>query len=147
MDDDNQGLRELVGWLERSGPDEWHRTALTFNWDAGLKVLEWIVSQPDCDRGTAIAVEAIPGWASETVGLLRLICERWAAGAYQNYRFSPIFADHVQSFAIDGSRIPWTVPADLAQPEIKGERLDTSGYCEGYSPALIEDLDVRGIPF
>ncbi len=53
---DDPTIDDLMAWLKNCGPDEWYRVAVTFNWDAGLELLRWIVSQSDCDKGTAVAV-------------------------------------------------------------------------------------------
>jgi hypothetical protein len=44
----------LLAWAKKASPADWHRCAITFNWDYRADVLRWIAAQPDCDRGTAI---------------------------------------------------------------------------------------------
>lgn len=41
-------------FLKNASPDDWHRYAWHHNWDERLDGLFWIVSQPDCDRATAM---------------------------------------------------------------------------------------------
>jgi Domain of unknown function (DUF4274) len=41
-------------FLKDASPDDWHRYAWHHNWDERLDGLFWIVSQPDCDRATAM---------------------------------------------------------------------------------------------
>jgi hypothetical protein len=60
---------------------------------------------------------------------LKSICERWASGQYQNYRFLP--ASSVQ-LASDG--LPWPIPPELAEPLLQGKRLDLTGWSEGFPP-------------
>ncbi len=73
----------------------------------GVSVLDWIVDQPDCDKGTALAiyqrgnpyehlavarVTAIQKrdyFDMETIDLLACICSRWADGKYKTYDFHP----------------------------------------------------------
>jgi hypothetical protein len=45
----------FLAWLHENGPDEWHRWTLSWNWDHGTELIEWIVSQPNCDKGTALS--------------------------------------------------------------------------------------------
>lgn len=46
--------QHLLEWLVANGPDEWHRVACSWNWDAGYGILNWVVDQNACDRGTAL---------------------------------------------------------------------------------------------
>ncbi len=43
-------------FLQSRSPDDWHRYAFTHNWDDGLNGLFWIVSQPSCDKATAMLI-------------------------------------------------------------------------------------------
>lgn len=40
--------------IKQMGPDDWHEVLLTWNWGYGISELEWITSQPECDRATAV---------------------------------------------------------------------------------------------
>ena len=140
---------ELLAWLEKAGPDDWHRCACTWNWDQPFDVIRWIVRQPGCDAGTAVTlfargepgyyaqfeslaeVEAEAGSMMETVRFLIEICERWRAGLYPVWRFRP---DALPG--LDPGSLPWPVPATLARAEAKGEALDLSGWTEGFPPEL-----------
>jgi hypothetical protein len=84
--------------LEAMGPDGWHRIALYGNWDfIEPEVWRWIVTRPDCDRATALAIfwkaqpeyylqysgaQAVPASERDAYSLLALIRDRWAAGSY-----------------------------------------------------------------
>lgn len=46
----------LMAWLEKATPDQWHQVADGWNWDSGEDPLRWIVSQPECDRATALLI-------------------------------------------------------------------------------------------
>lgn len=43
-------------FLKQASPDDWHRYAWHHNWDDRLDGLFWIVSQPECDRATAVMI-------------------------------------------------------------------------------------------
>ena len=142
--------RTLLAWLKRRGPDAWHRSAATWNWDQDLKVMEWVIRNPRCDAGTAVTLfargepgyyaqfatmaelEAGAGYMMETVRFLIEICERWAAGQYSSWRFRPEALPQVAP----GS-LPWPVPETLARAEAQGEPLDLTGWNEGFPPELL----------
>lgn len=140
---------ELLAWLRKAGPADWHRCACTWNWDQPFDVLNWIIRRPNCDAGTAITlfargepsyygqfkslaeIEAKAGYMMETVRFLIEICERWRAGQYKIWRFLP---DQLPD--LDPGSLPWPVPATLARAEAKGRALDLGGWTEGFPPAL-----------
>jgi hypothetical protein len=93
------GLTDLhfYRWLASdAGPEDWHRFAMGGNW--GIHdpiVFEWIVSQPECDRATALLFfwKAQPEYEVEfpnasnafdrdEYGLIQLVRERWQDGRY-----------------------------------------------------------------
>lgn len=55
-EDEEKSLAANIAWLESTGPEDWHRVALDFNWDEPLYLLDWIVRQPDCDVATALTI-------------------------------------------------------------------------------------------
>jgi hypothetical protein len=148
-DPDETQQAELLAWLGKAGPADWHRCACTWNWDQPFDVIRWIIRQPECDAGTAITLfargepsyysqfatmadlEAKAGWSMEVVRFLIEICERWRAGQYSAWRFRP---DQLPE--LDPDSLPWPVPATLARAEAKGEALDLSDWNEGFPPEL-----------
>jgi Domain of unknown function (DUF4274) len=97
-------------FLGNASPDDWHRYANDHNWDERLDGLFWIVSQPDCDRATAILTfwKGCPtGYDYETedapmgddvyavAPLLRYISERFNTTGYPRAEISYDFRrDH-----------------------------------------------------
>jgi hypothetical protein len=142
-----------VEWLKERGPAEWHRAALSWNFGTTVHTLAWIVNQPGCDRGTAIAifhrceptaylVSRVPDLQaylvkyghSDEFDLMMMIIDLWNAGEFPSYRYEPIpniVWDYPRVRAQD---LAFAVPDALADPEIKGERLNTDDYAEGFSP-------------
>ncbi len=51
-------------FLKNATPDDWHRYAWHHNWDDRLDGLFWIVSQPNCDKATALLIF----WKGEPTG-------------------------------------------------------------------------------
>lgn len=134
--------------LRPMGPDGWHRIALHGNWDfIEPEVWRWIVSQPDCDRATALTIfwkaqpdfyleyedrESVPAFARDDFELVSLIRERWLAGAY---RRSELAFDRDRDFApvdlaaIDrrwGARAAALIPASM-RASLDGRRLGDDG--------------------
>jgi hypothetical protein len=57
LDEEEQNqIASNIAWLESTGPDDWHRVALDFNWSEPLYLLDWIVRQTDCDMATALTI-------------------------------------------------------------------------------------------
>lgn len=137
----------LLAWLKGASPADWHRCACTWNWDQPFDAIRWIIRQPQCDAGTAVTLfargepsyyaqfadmaelEAKAGFMIETVRFLIEICERWQAGQYSAWRFMP---DQLPE--LDPGPMPWPVPASLARAGAKGEKLDLTGWGEGFPP-------------
>ena len=65
MSSEDENNQLLIEWMQERGPDDWHRVATNYNWDNGLAPLQWIISQPDCDKATALAIF----WMSEPENL------------------------------------------------------------------------------
>ncbi|KUR70458.1 hypothetical protein AQZ52_16725 [Novosphingobium fuchskuhlense] len=53
---DDEYRASLITYLKNASPDVWHRYALNHNWDDRLDGLYWIVSQPECDKATALLI-------------------------------------------------------------------------------------------
>lgn len=68
LDDFDRQQEELfqrqMAFLAVRSPDDWHRYADNLNWDDRLDGLYWIVSQPDCDKATAV----MTFWKGEPTG-------------------------------------------------------------------------------
>lgn len=86
-----------MAFLQSCSPDDWHRYAFFHNWNERLDGLFWIVSQPQCDKATALLIF----WKGEPTGydyegddeamgddvyavapMLRYISERFNTGGY-----------------------------------------------------------------
>lgn len=59
-----------IAWLQDQTPETWHKIACSWNYDADDAPLTWILTQPDCDRGTAAQVFLVEGlghWLSDAI--------------------------------------------------------------------------------
>lgn len=121
-----------IDFMRQKGPASYHMVARGWNWDNDLEVLEWIVSQEDCDKGTAqIVFELAEPWFykedereadgsfgifQKTYDLILKIARNWERGFYKTWQFSEATVDgHIIS-PIRGSRQinnELTVPAGL----------------------------------
>jgi hypothetical protein len=149
----------FIEWLGRHGPDEWHRAAMSWNWDAAYDVLLWIVTRPECDRATALDVfwksapetsldesySTLVGWGADNK-LATTILDNWKAGFYRHGRFAYEFEADWFYIATDEKyrRLREIIPADMAV-SLEGESLNRSDYAEGFSPAAIAYLGSLGI--
>ena len=52
---------QIIAWLGQQDADTWHKVVLTWNYDHGDRVLNWILDQEACDRGTAARVFMVEG--------------------------------------------------------------------------------------
>ena len=67
----------LIGWMSQQTPVHWHAVARQWHVEHGIEPLEWILSQPDCDRATA----AMLFWRATPETILTCTTEREAARA------------------------------------------------------------------
>ena len=154
----------FLEWLKENGPDEWHRWAISWNWDHGTELAEWIVDQPNCDRGTALSLyymiqpDYYTRYASveaavadgvghgESIDLVMRICEKWRKGAYQTYAYRP--CEGVMEYLTQGKEamqalaaaVPWDVPDDLATAEIQGEPNEFEHTVDGVPVEILRAL-------
>ncbi len=79
-------------------PLELHVVASNWNWDDGCKVLEWIIRNPICDKGTALLLywracpkwfyqytsrDEIPEWSRSIYDFIKEVEERYLSGFYK----------------------------------------------------------------
>jgi|GEM_PF-3942120 len=134
--------------LREMGPDGWHRIALYANWDfTEPEVWRWIVSQPDCDRATALAIfwkaapayyvqfadrESVPAVNREGFDLISLIRGRWLAGAYTRSELAFDLQNDAGSVdlaeleRLHGERLEQAIPASM-RVDLPGRRIADDG--------------------
>lgn len=131
--------------LPANAPDEWHRLALYGNWDfVDADAWRTIVTRPDCDRATALAIfwklspeyhvqfadrDAVPAINRDDYDLIALIRERWRNGAYTRSELA--FDPDADAWPLDiaalrrqyGERVDTFLPASM-RVKLTGRRLD-----------------------
>lgn len=104
----SQKLRDktdLMNWLIQHGPDPdfWHVFVCNTDPNQREDAYHWIVSQPQCDAGTAAqifhhsnAYEALayqafefPSHLSRLYSTAKMAADRWTVGNFQTHRFAP----------------------------------------------------------
>ncbi len=142
----------FAAWLvAESGPDDWHRSMMGWNWDADPEIIRWIVAQPRCDKATALMVfwkgqpeyylpfadrGDVPGCNLEGLDLIEDVRGRWTGGFYTRSELAFDLADDAwpRDFtALDaefGDRARDLLPLDMRAP-LPGRRLEDVDGPEG----------------
>lgn len=124
----------VLDLIKQMAPDDWHEIALRWNWDDGVGELDWITSQPDCDRATALYVlcRGNPGYVAanprrseptgrwDTSGFVLALASRLENGFYVkaelgldlNLRARAAFTRELAA-ARATEVSPWQLPEDL----------------------------------
>lgn len=95
--------QQMLDWLVKQEPDTWHNVVLSWNYDHNGQVLNWILSQERCDRGTAARVFLVegvghwlwdalsaPGTAQDDQHVCNIVLRNWQR--YQTAELRPNFA-------------------------------------------------------
>ena len=126
---------EAVGWLSTRSPEARCLVAQRWNWDHDLRVLQFLVSQPDMDMGVAAGIFWLTGatddffpWGDDeapadpqfqcAAAMVQLLGHRFAAEDFSSARFGfddswdcSGLKERLEALYLD-SRIDWT-PANL----------------------------------
>lgn len=145
---DDPVISAFTRWLAtEAGPDDRHRVAAGWNWDAGEDPLWWIVTRPDCDKATALMVlwktgpnHQLDPMAWDTADhdehdLYHTIRSRWSAGFYTrselafDFRRDVYLSDLVACHRRFGDAVELVMPPDMRV--LEGRRLDALCFVEG----------------
>lgn len=161
--DDGIVEAEFYKWLAfgDAGPDDWHRFAMDGNWDFhDPAVYHWIVSQPDCDKATALMYfwKACPDYELQYPGasnafsreeypLIGFIRERWLQGSYERSELEFSFEKDLGGINFGefderfGEQAKEAMPESMRQ-SLVGSRLETNDLIEGI-PSRFWPEDLR----
>jgi hypothetical protein len=132
-----------LGLIQRMAPDDWHEIALRWDWNDGVEPLNWITSQHECDRATAVFVLCMgkPGDVAmlrerrgeDHGGFIRDVAARLEGGFYPNVelglglsmRQQQTFEAELATARATGVS-PWRLPEDLLTHE--GKRVHQPKY-------------------
>jgi hypothetical protein len=126
---------ETVGWLSTRSPEARSLVAQSWNWELDLRVLQFLVAQPDMDMGVAAGVFWLTGatddffpWGNDenpedpqfqrAAEIVQLLGRRFAAEDFSSQRFGfddswdcSGLKERLEALYLDG-RLEWT-PANL----------------------------------
>ena len=167
---DEDGFDELsagliIDYLEKNTPEERQLLAMSWNFDNPKKVIQWIVSRPDTDRGTILYLywhmapafykenyadrkecEEENPWSLEDYDIIDAIEKNWLSGLYENqiYAFDPsddFYSDGYDWTAeYDESRAKAKIPDVFFEP-LGGKIPENPGWEEGIPEELSEIMD------
>lgn len=148
QDEEPDHAQAMIDWLADKDPDIWFAVTPHLNWDSSFRVLDWIISQPQCDKATAAGVfwaadplyhlrRLAAGETSKSEGFLLLdkVLRNWRAGFYRraelawNEDWRARYRDTVAT--LRGRRDPLSIPNDLLGP------------LQGRPPDVPEDMRVE----
>lgn len=131
-DDERDHPQAMIDWLADKDPDVWFEVSKNLNWDSAEGVLEWIVSQPRCDRANAALIfwRADPAYYAKALAagetprdhfypLVQAVLHRWKTGFYTRAELALDEADSGAEryrMALAGQRDPLALPVDLLAP-------------------------------
>jgi hypothetical protein len=132
-DDETDHAQAMIDWLGDKDPDGWFEVSHHLNWDSSERVLDWIVSQPQCDKANAAFIfwGANPLWYLPRIGtpehrdyggfaLIEKILKNWKAGFYTRAElaWTEDNRDKYQRVlaGIWGKRDPLAIPPALLAP-------------------------------
>jgi hypothetical protein len=148
FDDERDHPQAMIDWLADKSPDVWFEVTQNLNWDNAYRVLDWIISQPQCDKANAASIfwgadplyhlrPEAAAWESSSEGFLLLdkVLRNWKAGFYTRAELAwsedwrARYRDAVA--ARPDKRDPLSIPNDLLAP------------WKGRAPNVPDDLRVE----
>lgn len=126
---------EAVGWLSTRSSEARNLVAQNWNWEHDLRVLQFLVAQPDCDRGVATGIFWLTGatddffpWGDDkdpadpqfrrAMEMVEALGRRFAAGDFSDARFGfddswdcTALKERLEALYLEG-RIDWS-PAEI----------------------------------
>lgn len=154
----------MLDYLKKHGPDVRQRLVQCWNFDNATEVIQWIVDQPDTDKGTALFLywymqpgfskqyadraecELKASWHLSSYDLLHCLEERYLANYYihQYYEFNPkkdgYQNGHDWTSELEPQKMKHSIPDALLMP-LEGEILDTPEWDEGVPEELYPVMD------
>jgi hypothetical protein len=114
--------------IQQMSPDDWHEIVLRWDWDLGVDELNWITSQRECDRATAVYALCVarPGIIATTLDqgrhrpFVRALAARLENGFYPNVALGLSLSmrmrrdfEHEIEMARATRESPWQLTSDL----------------------------------
>ena len=159
--------KAFLNWLASNGPREWHQVAISWNWDAGYEILDWLIEQKTLDRGTAVslffvaspdyflkyssrdAMMAESPWEQENFDFLTRLLHLASLPDYyksEHFRCTEfVTQDLIDEYvskqnALPAEKRPWTAPEKLLSV-VRGETVNVDDFIEGYPQHIWNTVD------
>ena len=152
----------IIDFLSKNTPKERQLLAISWNFDNPKKVIQWIVNQPDTDRGTILYLywhmsptfcknfsnrkecEENESWYLEDYDIINNIEKNWIADFYKNqvYAFNPSNDVYCGGYdwtsEYDKNKVKVKIPDEMFEI-LDGETLEKPEWEEGI-PSDISDI-------
>ena len=152
----------IIDFLSKNTPQERQLLAISWNFDNPKKVIQWIVNQPDTDRGTILYLywhmsptfcknfsnrkecEENESWYLEDYDIINTIEKNWIADFYKNqvYAFNPSNDVYCGGYdctsEYDKNKVKVKIPDEMFEI-LDGETLEKPEWEEGI-PSDISDI-------
>ena len=152
----------IIDFLSKNTPQERQLLAISWNFDNPKKVIQWIVNQPDTDRGTILYLywhmsptfcknfsdrkecEENESWYLEDYDIINTIEKNWIADFYKNqiYAFNPSNDVYCGGYdwtsEYDKNKVKVKIPDEMFKI-LDGETLEKPEWEEGI-PSDISDI-------
>lgn len=157
-------IAAMLDFLQKNSPEARQKLALSWNFDNAPEILDWVISQPDTDKGTILylywylqpgfqkkfldrkACEQESSWYLPTFDLLDKIEHQFCNGFYQDqkYDFSPQYDIYQDGYnwtsELEPETFKRTIPGQMLIP-ITGEILESPEWDEGVPHELMPVMD------
>lgn len=154
----------IIHYLQNQTPEARQQLMLSWNFDNSHEVLQWIIDQPDSDKGTILYLYWYmqPGfqkrftdraecatessWYLDSFDLLATIEERYTSGFYQHqiYDFDPHYDCYQDGYNWTSELEPETMKREIPQAmftALHGEILEAEDWDEGVPAELYPIMD------
>ena len=146
----------LLKRISTYSPEIWHKIALAWNWDNGITPLTWTISQPTCDKGTALLIywrsgpgymakyktrNDVPEYEQTLYDLIAEIERKYVNGFYKTEAFA---FDPQLDQGTDWTTQYVSYPQNKEIPPVmyettKGTQVTSEFVNEGYPPEVWEE--------
>lgn len=154
----------VIDYLKKHGPKERQMLVLCWNFDNSKEVIQWILDQPDTDKGTILLLywymapgfykkfadrkecEAESSWALEDYDIIETIENNYLSGFYgnQRYAFDPAndeYRDHYDwTSEYEEEEAKVKIPKELFSA-LEGEQIENPEWEEGIPAEISEIMD------
>lgn len=155
----------IIDFLKKNTPKERQLLAISWNFDNSKKVIQWIVDQPDTDKGTILYLywymepafykenyanrkecEEENSWCLEDYDIIDTIEKNYLSNFYkeQIYAFNPTNDSYSEGYdwtsEYDENEVKVKIP-DVLFKALDGEILEATDWAEGIPTDILDIMD------